>query len=335
MRKIILGLLLCGIVVGRASEPWPNPAGERFVFAAIGCVPYARAPRSVENFTRLIAEINHVNPAFTVHLGDTKGSEEACTDEFYVRRREDFNTFDGPLIYTPGDNEWTDSHYEKAGKWDPVERLGRLREIYFAEERSFGRRPLPLVTQRRDEKFAKFVENARWTHGGVVFATVHAVGSDNNNQPDVPGAVAEFEERDAADAAWIRAAFAEARASAALGVVLFFQADPLAADFGRPGVAKGFDQFLRVISAEARAWAKPVLLVHADEHRYRLDVGVQLLPDEAALPNVTRLETFGEWNVHGAIVVVDPDSPQLFLCGPLVVPGNPVPQLPRPWKKKP
>lgn len=325
MRNLILGVILLSATAA--------PASERFVFAALGCQPYARSPGSVENYTRLIAEINRANPAFTVHLGDFKGSEEPNTDELFRCRRDEFNTFTGPLVFTPGDNDWTDSHYQSAGRHDPLERLAKLREVFFAEERSLGQQPLDLVTQRRDPAFAKFVENARWTHGGVVFATVHAVGSDNNDQPTVPWAQAEFAERDAADAAWIRAAFAEARATSAPGVVLFFQADPLlAGDLGRPGMTKGFDQFLQVIAAEARAWAKPVLLVHADEHRYRLDVGVQLLPGEAPLPNVTRLETFGDYNVHAVLVAVDTDSPQLFLCGPLIVPGNPRPILPRPRK---
>ena len=309
-----------------------GPAAERFVFAALGCQPYARSPNSVENYARLIAEINRAQPVFTVHLGDFKGSEEPCTDELFLRRRAEFNTFTGPLIFTPGDNDWTDSHYLLAGGRDPLERLAKLREVFFAGERSLGQQPLALVTQRRDPAFAKYVENARWTHGGVVFATVHIVGSDNNDQPAVPGAEAEFAERDAASAAWIRAAFAEAHATAAAGVVLFFQADPLGADFGQTGVALGFGHFLRVLADEALAWGKPVLLVHADEHRYRLDVGVQLLPDEAPLPNVTRLETFGDYNVHGVLVVVDPESPQLFLCGPLIVPGNPRPILSRPKK---
>lgn len=308
------------------------PAAERFVFAALGCQPYARAGNSVENYARLITEINRANPVFTVHVGDFKGSEEPCTDELFLRRRAEFNTFTGPLIFTPGDNDWTDSHYLLAGRRDPLERLAKLREVFFAGERSLGQQPLALVTQRRDPAFAKYVENARWTHGGVVFATVHIVGSDNNDQPTVPGAEAEFAERDAASAAWIRAAFAAARATAAAGVVLFFQADPLGADFGQTGIARGFGHFLRVLADEARAWAKPVLLVHADEHRYRLDVGVQLLPDEPPLPNVTRLETFGDYNVHAVLVAVDPDSPQLFLCGPLIVPGNPRPFLPRPKK---
>ena len=324
MRNFILGVILLGATAA--------PAAERFVFAALGCQPYARSPNSVENYARLIAEINRTNPVFTVHLGDFKGSEEPCTDELFLRRRNEFNTFTGPLIFTPGDNDWTDSHYQPAGRHDPLERLAKLREVFFTEERSLGRPPLALVTQRRDPAFAKYGENARWTHGGVVFATAHAVGSDNNDQPAVPGAVAEFAERDAANASWIHAAFAEAHSMAAAGVVLFFQADPLAADFGAPGVARGFGQFLRVLADEARAWAKPVLLVHADEHRYRLDVGVQLLPDEPPLPNVTRLETFGDYNVHAVLVAVDPDSPQLFLCGPLIVPGNPRPFLPRPKK---
>lgn len=326
MRCFFLSLvLLCG--GGTAAS-----AAERFVFAALGCQPYTRSPNSAENYARLIAEINRANPVFTVHLGDFKGGDEPCTDELFLRRRAEFNSFTGPLIYTPGDNDWTDSHYLVAGRHDPLERLARLREVFFAEERSLGQQPLALVTQRRAARFAKFVENARWTHGGVVFATVHVVGSDNNDQPAIPGAVAEHRERDAAAAAWVRAAFAEARSMAAAGVALFFQADPLAADFGQPGVARGFGQFLRVLADEARAWGKPVLLVHADEHRYRLDVGVQLLPDEAPLANVTRLETFGDYNVHAVLVAVDPESPQLFLCGPLIVPGNPRPVLPRPKK---
>ncbi len=325
MRNHLLGLVLLSAVAA--------PAAERFVFAALGCQPYARAGNSGENYARLIGEINRANPVFTVHVGDFKGSEEPCTDELFLRRRDEFNSFAGPLIFTPGDNDWTDSHYLLAGRRDPLERLAKLRELFFAEERSLGRKPIALVTQRRDPAFAKYVENARWIHGGLVFATVHIVGSDNNDQPDVPGAQAEFTERDAAAAAWIRAAFAEARVKVAPGVVLFFQADPLLAkDLGQSGLTRGFGHFLRVLSDEARAWGKPVLLVHADEHRYRLDVGVQLLPDEATLPNVTRLETFGDYNVHAALVAVDADSPQLFLCGPLIVPGNPRPILSRPKK---
>lgn len=305
------------------------PGAEPFTFAAVGCMPYARHEGSAAAFARVVAEIDRQAPAFAVHLGDILGSDERCTDELLLRRRAEFDSLGTALVYTPGDNEWTDTHSEKAGRFDPLERLARIRALFFAEERSRGRRPLPLVTQRRDPAHRTFVENARWTRGGVVFATVHVVGSQNNRQPAVPGAMEEWRARDAADAAWVREAFAVARAESAPGVALFFQADPFAADRGKGGRDAGFDLFLRTVEAEARAFRRPVLLVHADEHRYRLEPAMRFSAEGEPVPNVTRLETFGAQNFHGVLVVVDPGSEQVFAAGPLIVPGNPPPQLPR------
>lgn len=308
---------------------WPAPAAESFTFAAVGCMPYGRYPGATASFARVIAEINHYQPAFAVHLGDTIGSDEGATDEVLRQRRDDFNSFTTALVYTPGDNEWTDTHTEKGGRFVPTERLAKIRELYFATERSLGQRPITLATQRRDSAHAKFVENARWSRGGVVFATVHVVGSHNNHQPNIPGALDEWRERDAADEVWVRATFAEARANQAPGVALFFQADPFDSDKQRPGYPPGYERFLRTVESEARAFARPVLLVHADEHRYRLDVGMKFELNSTPVPNVTRLETFGAQNFHGVLVTVDPDSAAVFAAGPLIVPGNALPVLPK------
>lgn len=326
--RFIHALALVSAVAGgvHAAESPREP----YAFAAFGCMPYVRGPDALAAFHRVIAEINRHNPAFTVHLGDILASDEKCTDELLRRRRDDFNTFTTALIYTPGDNEWTDTHTEKAGGFVPTERLTKIRELFFSAERSLGQQPLPLVTQRRDAPFAKFVENARWSHRGVVFATVHVVGSKNNHQASVRGAIEEWRERDAANEAWVRATFAEATSTHAVGVALFFQADPFAADKDRAGYAEGFERFLVTVEKEARAFEKPVLLVHADEHRYRLDPGMRFERDAAPLANVTRLETFGDRDVHAVLVTVDPGSPQVFLAGPLIVPGNALPKLPRP-----
>ena len=70
----------------------------------------------------------------------------------------------------------------------------------------------PLFAYVGKPEFATYLEHNRWSRGGILFATLHVVGSNNNNQREVPGAVAEFRERDAANAAWVKAAFAEARA---------------------------------------------------------------------------------------------------------------------------
>ncbi len=327
-RLLALALLAISFAPARSTGA-AAPEAPPFTFAAIGCMPYQRLSGADESFARVIAEINRQQPAFTVHLGDIIGGEDRCTDELLLRRRDDFDSFAGPLIYTPGDNEWTDVHAERAGRLDPLERLARLRALFFAEERSLGRTRLPLITQRRDTAFATYVENARWTIGGVVFATVHVVGSHNNHAPDRPGAMDEFRARDLANEAWVQATFAEATRTSARGVALFFQANPIGETL-RPGFAR----FLNAVEAGARAFGRPVLLVHADEHRYRFEPAIRFHAAGERIPNVTRLETFGAANFHGVLVTVDPGSTDVFLAGPLLIPGNARPLLPRPKAAK-
>jgi len=326
-RSFCRWIVICVLGLTAWGEEQLRAAEERFTFVAMGCMPYG--DDNFAAYERLLAEINRQQPAFTVHCGDTKGGGVPPTEAFLKHVHGWFDSLEGAAIYTPGDNEWTDVHRASNGSQDPAVWLAKVRAEYFSAERSMGRAPIPLVTQRRERGFEKFVENARWTRGGVVFATVHVVGSNNNNSPEILGAVAEFREREAANAAWVRATFAEARATAAAGVAFFFQAQPFAQSAGIAGRVSGFRNFLDVMEAEAVAWKKPVLLVHADEHRYRLEVGLPFEMGGEVRANVTRLETFGAGDIHAVTVTVDASSPQVFLCGPLLVPGNALPVLPR------
>ena len=61
-------------------------------------------------------------------------------------------------------------------RMDPVERLGKLREMFFAQDQSLGQNRMPLTTQRQQG----YPENARWTKEGVVFATLNAPGPSDN-----------------------------------------------------------------------------------------------------------------------------------------------------------
>ncbi len=318
----LAGLLL---FAGRVVAAVAPPSEQRFSFVAMGCMPYGRETYAA--YERLLAEINRAAPAFTVHCGDTKAGAEPPSDEGLRQVKAWFDAIDGPLIYTPGDNEWTDVHRENNGRQDPTVWLAKVRAGFFASERSLGRRPIPLVTQRRDPAFARFVENARWSVNGVVFATVHVVGSNNNHQPELPGAVEEFRGRDAANGAWVRATFAEARAAGAVAVALFFQASPFTAAAMARSPESGFTRFLETVEAEARAFEKPVLLVHSDSHRYRHEPAIRFWAGVEPLPNVTRLETFGEYDIHAVRVVVDPLSTTVFMPGPLLVPGNTLPAI--------
>jgi len=55
-----------------------------------------------------------------------------------------------------------------------------MRAMFFPEGRSLGQRTVPVQSQRSDLARAKFVENLRWSLGGVTFATTHILGSNDN-----------------------------------------------------------------------------------------------------------------------------------------------------------
>jgi len=80
---------------------------------------------------------------FVLHAGDLKGSGEPCSDELLRRRLEQLQAVRTALVYTPGDNDWTDCHRAGAGGYPPLERLGALRRFAYPDPgRSMGGRPL-------------------------------------------------------------------------------------------------------------------------------------------------------------------------------------------------
>jgi hypothetical protein len=162
------------------------------------------------------------------------------------------------------------------------------------------------VTQAQDPEHAAYVENVRFTLSRVTVATVHVVGSENDLEPwsqlvggDRPALrLAEFAARQAAALDWIDAAFDEAEATGAAGVLLMMQAEPLA--------SPGFQAVRDRIVTRSRAFGRPVLLVHGDEHRYEQE------PAYAGVPNLTRLETFGDTAVDWLRLTIDPRDPDVF-----------------------
>ena len=54
-------------------------------------------------------------------------AEPAATNAYFAQIFAGFSTLT-PLVYTPGDNEWTDCHRANNGAYDPLERLGVVRD---------------------------------------------------------------------------------------------------------------------------------------------------------------------------------------------------------------
>lgn len=182
--------MLLGLLAGpaRAQRRAARAAADEaapFTIVALGDMPYT-LPADYGRFENLIRGINAAQPSFSVHVGDIKSGSTPCTAEIFRKVYDYFQKFAQPLIYTPGDNEWTDCGRPKAGGYDPEERLAAVRQLFFADHNSFGHRKLPLTSQALNPAFAAYVENNRWTLHQVAFATVHLVGSNNNFLPNDP-----------------------------------------------------------------------------------------------------------------------------------------------------
>ena len=296
-------LSLCLLVSACATRA-PGPAA--FSFAVLGDTPYNDAEE--RQFLAMIGRINREPLAFVVHVGDFKGGGH-CSDALYARRREQFDTFAHPLVYTPGDNEWTDCRRRNMGSMDPVERLARLRQVFFADRFSLGRVRLPLEAQDQclvpevsSCGCAAHPENRAWEHAEIRFVTLNVPGSDNNVGFDA-ASDAEARCRDAANAQWLERAVAAARAPDIRGLVVAIQANPW--DTPNPVVYHGL---LAQLEASAVRVGKPVLFIHGDSHTYRVDTPFTT--------PITRLETYGSPFVGWVKVTVDPAAPQPFRFEP-------------------
>jgi hypothetical protein len=51
-----------------------------------------------------------------------------------------FQTSKHPFVVTPGDNEWTDCHKRKVNPFDPLERLAKVRDVFFPNDQSLDQR---------------------------------------------------------------------------------------------------------------------------------------------------------------------------------------------------
>ena len=100
MKTLILSLSMATLL------PLTLPAQNGFDVALFGDMPYGTA--RVPNYERLIADVNSYNPLFAAHIGDTKSGSTRCDDSHYSDTLGYFNNFFRAVLYSVGDNEWTD-----------------------------------------------------------------------------------------------------------------------------------------------------------------------------------------------------------------------------------
>ncbi|WP_404380632.1 hypothetical protein LL946_11135 [Knoellia locipacati] len=256
--------------VGAAADPAP---AHRDRFAVIGDVPYGSD--QVARFPAWIGEINAADPEFTVHVGDIKNGSSVCSDDYITGIRTVLDTVENPLVFTPGDNEWTDCHRPSNGSYDPLERLRFLRATFFpAPGRTLGE------TTRKVEAdtAAGYPENVRWREDRVSMAAVHVVGSNDGTAAwtgaTAPNAaqLAEQSARMESALSTVREAFDDARRRQDRAVAIFLQADmfdptwsPTFAD------VSAFKPLVQLLIDESNAFAGETYLFNGDSHAYNED----------------------------------------------------------------
>ena len=325
-RALVIGALVAALVIAgiwsTAGPPPPAPTPEgSFAFGAFGDAPYF--PWEDAKYPQVLRDMDQHGLTFAINVGDI--FYRPCSDAMFRRSLDWFNSLSMPLVYVPGDNEWTDCWKATAGAFAPLDRLARLRQILYPNPlMSLGGRAMPVESQSVEPAYAEFVEHQRWAHAGLVFVTAHIVGSDNGMEA--------FDDRRAADdeaqrrrteaaAAWVRRAFAEARTTGATGVVIAFHGN---LEFHRAATSRrrlAMDAFLTAIEQAASDFQGSILLIHGDDHEFTVDRQVRSRVLGRAMTNVTRLEVPGSPSVGWVRVIVTPGPSPSFTFEARVVPA--------------
>ncbi len=202
--------------------------------------------------------------------------------------------------------------------------MAKLREIFYADpHQSLGQNPIPLETQSDMERFNNFPENQLWRKNGVVFGTLHIVGSQN--------ATRDFDDRTQTDdwevsfrtqanQAWLAHLFEEAQD--AVGLFITIHANPSFEAKPKSKSRKGFEAFHRTLLKEVIAFGKPVIVAHGDSHYFRYDKPLTHPKTGKRIEQFTRLENFGDRDIHWVKVIVDPTDSNVFSIKPKLIPAN-------------
>jgi hypothetical protein len=320
-----------GIAYGASSDDHSRgPA--RFTIGLFGDMPYNALGK--QQYPALLADINASKVAFSVFDGDLKaGGDGACVDSLYTTAIANFNTLEQPLVWLPGDNDWTDCwgrYGPGTGGFDPLERLAHERQLFASTDQSLGQRTLTLTRQQ-----PSYPENVRWTYGPVVFIGLNVQGSNDNypysgvdgetrSDSEIARMRAEETARKAADIQWLHEGFAYAKEVGAKGVMVLMQADLNFNNESHLADTRSWDAFpdyQNALRNETVAFPGQVALVHGDSHYFKEDKPLNG-PSGGVLANFTRVETFGARNTHWVSATIDPNDSNLFEFSPELVPAN-------------
>ena len=319
MRKslVIAGAAVVATVAALSAVPAAAASSSdrgALTLAVYGDAPYGTTPTDNAEFLATPAFINSINAdrrvSLVAHVGDIHSGKQFCTQQYDQSIANLWQQYQDPLVYTPGDNEWSDCHKaaQGGGKYnattgqidyvtdpatgqpvdyaggDPAANLNLVRSLFFPQTgRTLGGGNMHVLSQaqvydRDHPSDRQFVENVIFERHDTLFVTLNLPGGSNNDAdiwygaPTMSAAQSqEIAERTGADLRWLDRAFAQARGDRVGSVVILEQADMWDLDGNTTAHVTGYEPFVASIASHTTAFGKPVLLINGDSHVYRSD----------------------------------------------------------------
>jgi hypothetical protein len=318
MKKNFLTVCIAGFIAFSFAFAVVSQAtsGEKYDFVALADTSY-QVPEDDILYKELIDVINAASPKFSIHLGDTKGYGD-CGNEFQMKQRHIFASFENPVVYAYGNNEWAECWRANRNSGDPVAILDNMRQIFNGEAASMGKNKMPVARQSDQGTFSKYAENVTWHTEDVSFATINLTGSYNNMNVRDEALWREFMERELANIAWLETVFENAVTRGDKGLIIAFHSDIFdeALDFaGGP-----FRKVLDTIKVGATKFKGQVLVIHGHHHEFIVDKPIRVWDNAqktSIFDNVTRLQVYGWPDMKAVRISVDTETPWIFGFEPL------------------
>jgi hypothetical protein len=217
---LALSALPLACAAAAAAESKPDAKAGSFQFGVIGHSFKSGADEAV--LKHAIAGANHANPAFVVATG-VKAATEPCTDKLYASRHALLDASSAPMVVSLAGSDWS-ACLNSAGRSNAIDRLNRLRELFYRDSETLGAKRLPVTRLSSSAKFRSYAENAHWQVGQVLFATINLPANNNHFRPEA-GRNSEYEDRLVANRAWLHRLFTLAVRQKLEGLVLFSDGD--------------------------------------------------------------------------------------------------------------
>jgi len=214
--------------------------------------------------------INQQDPSVVMHLGDMKSGKESCTNKLLTEHKTLLDqVYPGKIIYTPGDNDWTDCDRSSLTQsYDELDRLDYLITLMYQMPPLLTRN-LPTINSQPAQ-----VENSLWINDRLAVSTLHIVGTSNGRanigKSNSKKAINKVDNRDKLNLAWLKTI--EQRAKDFDALIIGFQADIYqekvisrkACDSSTLKPCDAFSVYRQAFKELAHRIKKPILISHGD-----------------------------------------------------------------------